>query len=38
LEIILDDRGTCNLSVVNLMGFVDEDGTTTRKIYLGHKD
>lgn len=26
-EIILDDRGTCNLSVVNLMGFVNEDGT-----------
>lgn len=31
VEIILDDRGTCNLSVVNLMSFVNEDGSYNKE-------
>ena len=30
-EVILDDRQTCNLSVVNLMSFVNEDGTYNKE-------
>ena len=30
-EVILDDRQTCNLSVVNLMAFVNDDGTYNKE-------
>lgn len=33
-EILLKDRGICNLTEVNLMGFVNEDGTYDKKAML----
>lgn len=37
-EVLLRDRGVCNLSELNLMGFVNEDGTYDREAMLkAHK-